>query len=447
MQNLSSHRKPTSARPALTITLQQAVQAHQAGQLDTAERLYRRVLTLRAAQPDALHYLGVLHHQRGQSDQAVELVSRSLRLTPGHADAHSNLGNIHKECGRLEEAEACYRRALHIAAAHPQALGNLAVVLEAQARDDDARSAYQQWLDRRPDEPRAHYQFGRFLCNHARAREDIEHAVERFRHAYRLDRGNVQALESLGVALYGLGSIDEAAQVYRDWASIDPRNPIPRHMLAACGTTDAPPRANDDYVRELFDGFAASFDEQLLKNLGYRAPQALVDALGDIGDSLDVLDAGCGTGLCGPLLRARSRTLVGVDLSEGMLERARLRGCYDELVSGELGVYLQAHTHAYDLILCADTLVYFGELDEVLALARRALRAGGRLVFSLEARLDTHEGGYALTPSGRYQHSRAYVQQCLAAAEFADVRIDAQALRKEAGEWVGGWAVLARCPL
>ncbi|CAM5334614.1 hypothetical protein [Rhodanobacter lindaniclasticus] len=54
-------------------------------------------------------------------------------------------------------------------------------------------------------------------------------------------------------------------------------------------------------MREVFNGFAASFDEQLLKNLHYRAPQileALVERLGAPQAALDVLDAGCGTGSC-----------------------------------------------------------------------------------------------------------------------------------------------------
>ncbi|MFC0396985.1 tetratricopeptide repeat protein [Paraburkholderia rhizosphaerae] len=443
---MSRHSGRGFAAPRYTQTLQQAMRAHQAGELEHAEGLYRRVLTMRVGQPDAMHYLGVLLHQRGHSDAAVKLVGDALRVTPQHADAHSNLGNIHKECGRIEQAEACYRQALRLVATHPQALGNLAIALEAQQRIDEARDAYRHWLDRHPGESRAHYHFGRFLCSHARERSDIEDAVECFRTAHRLDNTNLRALESLGIALYSIGGIDAAAQVYRDWAALDPADPIPRHMLAACGAAEAPARAGDDYVRELFDRFASSFDEQLLGRLGYRAPQALIEALGDGGEALDVLDAGCGTGLCGPLLRERARTLVGVDLSERMLEQARRRGCYDELSAAELTAHLRAHAQTYDLVVCADTLIYFGELDTVLDATHRALRPGGRFAFSLEALRDSQAPRFALTPAGRYQHSREYAQQCMAAAGFVDAQITEQSLRKEAGKWVDGWVVLAQRP-
>jgi predicted TPR repeat methyltransferase len=197
------------------------------------------------------------------------------------------------------------------------------------------------------------------------------------------------------------------------------------------------------YVRDLFDRFAGSFDEQLLKNLGYRAPQVLIEALGAAaeGEALDVLDAGCGTGLCGPLIRARARQLVGVDLSAGMLEQARGRDCYDALVESELSAYLLAHPRSCDLVLCADTLVYFGDLGNVLSLTYAALRPGGRLAFSLEALVGAD---YELSPSGRYRHARRYVEATLAAAGFVQVQIVEETLRKEAGRWVDGWVVLAR---
>jgi hypothetical protein len=69
-----------NAAPAYVQTLQRAIEAHQAGRLDDAEALlYRRVLEMRAGQPDALHYLGVLHHQRGQSDDPKHDISIWLK--------------------------------------------------------------------------------------------------------------------------------------------------------------------------------------------------------------------------------------------------------------------------------------------------------------------------------------------------------------------------------
>ena len=82
--------------------------------------------------------------------------------------------------------------------------------------------------------------------------------------------------------------------------------------------------------------------------------------------NLMVLDAGCGTGLCGPLLKPYAEILVGVDLSPKMLAKALGRQVYEELIETELVAYLGQRTASFDLIVSADTLIYFGELRSFL---------------------------------------------------------------------------------
>ena len=189
-----------------------------------------------------------------------------------------------------------------------------------------------------------------------------------------------------------------------------------------------------------------SLDAKLAK-LSYRAPALVAEMLADanVGASrtLDVLDAGCGTGLCGPLVAPYARRLVGVDLSERMIDQARARNVYDELVRGELSAYLRDFTGAFDVIVSADTLVYFGPLEEVVAAAENALRAGGRLVFTVEElRGAGREAEWSISPNGRYRHGRAYVERVLAAASLRSEIVPAE-LRLEAGESVAGLVVRA----
>jgi predicted TPR repeat methyltransferase len=126
-----------------------------------------------------------------------------------------------------------------------------------------------------------------------------------------------------------------------------------------------PDRASDDYVRRTFDHFADAFDENL-RDLGYRAPQLVAEALerhrGAAGDvvKLDVLDAGAGTGLCGPLLRDRAGTLVGVDLSSGMLEKARASHLRR---TGRLGT---VRVHAYVEAALVATGLESGEISPAI---------------------------------------------------------------------------------
>src|SRR5256885_7102352 len=111
------------------------------------------------------------------------------------------------------------------------------------------------------------------------------------------------------------------------------------HSPAAPPTkTPPPPLVPPAAVAGLFDKYAENFDQHLQGKLEYRAPELLVDAIAATKPQkpLDILDLGCGTGLCGPLLRPMASTLCGVDLSPAMIEKCKARGVYDRLELCEL---------------------------------------------------------------------------------------------------------------
>jgi len=252
----------------------------------------------------------------------------------------------------------------------------------------------------------------------------------------------------LGAALYGWDRIEEAADVYRKWLSLEPDNPLARHLLSACTGQAVATRASDDTVRNIFDGFADSFD-QILEGLQYRAPalvaQAATEVIGPPQSRLDILDAGCGTGLCAEHFKPFARRLVGVDLSLEMLKRAGMRQLYDELIMGELTAFVGAVSSAWDLIVSADTLVYFGDLTGAMGAAWRGLRPRGHVVFTLErATEDGAPQGFKINPHGRYSHSEAYVRGILSAARLEPRQISHVHLRLELKKPVEGLLVVAR---
>lgn len=251
----------------------------------------------------------------------------------------------------------------------------------------------------------------------------------------------------LARAHINLGEFDRAAQVYRDWLADEPDNPIALHQLAACTGEGVPERAADDYVEMTFDAFASSFDARLAQ-LNYRGPEQVAEAVGwycaPPARQLNVLDAGCGTGLCGLLLAPYARRLVGVDLSEEMLARAAPRQVYDELVKSELSAYLERAAAAFDVVVSADALCYFGALEAVMQAAHGALGTGGLLVFTLEEANEATLAGYRIHPHGRYSHTESYVAGVLAGAGFGGTVIRHVILRTEGGHPVASLLVIAR---
>jgi predicted TPR repeat methyltransferase len=412
-------------------------------QLAEADELYRLVLERIPDHPRALHFAGVLAHQQHRNEQAVALIQRSLALVPDRADWYSNLGIVYQSDGRASQALDAYGRAIALDPGHANAHSNLGVVLRAMGKIDDAEAAYRRAIQLDPNHLDAYTNLGILLNSAGRTEE----AAACWCKVITLRPKHREARKLLALAHCTLGEFGEAVTVLEQWLDEEPGDPIARHMLAACTGRDVPARASDEFVAETFDSFAASFESKLQK-LSYRAPRLVTAMLEDSGldrgKSLDVLDAGCGTGLCGPLVVPFARRLTGVDLSEGMLRQAECKQIYDDLVRMELTEYLCLNRESFDLIVSADTLVYFGDLGAVFGAAAGALRANGLLLFTLEHAVGAAaDVDYRLEFHGRYSHTRPYVARQLARAGF-DAEFAEAELRMESGAPVAGLVVRAR---
>ena len=256
----------------------------------------------------------------------------------------------------------------------------------------------------------------------------------------------------LGHMLHVEGQLKAAAEEYRRCLSIAPNHATATHMLAVVSDAEEYVMANPAYTEMLFDSYSDSYDEHMVKTLEYQVPQHMIKYVSAlVGEenlhTLDILDCGCGTGLFGSLLRGNSEKpsqavtadaagfdkdmpgrgrrdgdgrLVGVDMSNKMLAKARLAGNYDDLIHSTISRYASSDVihKSFDVIVVGDVFGYIGRLDNILPQLQSLLKPGGILAFTVE--LDDEVAaprGYRLHEiNSRFVHRRSYVKKVAEAA-------------------------------
>lgn len=276
---------------------------------------------------------------------------------------------------------------------------------------------------------------------------DFAAAAELVQQALELVPGWTAGWSLLGEYLERSGHIEGAKAAWRRLSELDTERVFGAALkLAAYG--EAKIHATDPaFVAALFDDYAERFEAQLVQKLRYAVPQAVGEFVATAlsgrgaGQLAHAIDLGCGTGLMGERLRRYVSYLEGVDLSGGMIGKARRKAIYDTLAQDELVRFLAAHRGGVDLLTAADVFNYCGDLEPVVAAAARVLVPGGLLAFSLEA----HAGPepIVLRPSLRYAHEPEAARRVLRAGGFEVLRFEQAVLRHDRGEPVVGYLVLA----
>jgi predicted TPR repeat methyltransferase len=266
------------------------------------------------------------------------------------------------------------------------------------------------------------------------AAERLPEAIGELQRALRLDHESVEARRLLGLAWLAAGEPEKALQAFARLDGVD-------EEVARAEAMRDRSRSDPDYVRHLFDQFSRDYDLRMLETLAYRAPRILrelAELLMPGREGLAILDLGCGTGLAGAAFRDMAVRLDGIDLSPGMVEKARARGVYDRLAVADIEQMPEADGTGYDLLVAADTLIYLGDLSAVFAAARARLEPGGTFLFTVERK----EGeGFDLGPKRRWRHSDVYLREASIQAGFDMTGCVACTPRSEAHVPVEGLAV------
>jgi predicted TPR repeat methyltransferase len=407
------------------------------GNREEAITVYRRITELDHPFPDPYYNLGVIYYQQEEYDLAMDCYRQALKIDPSHADSLYNLGIIHFEKSEYAEAADSYEKALEIRPNDIDTLYNLAFTRAKQGHYEKAALHYYEAIELVPNDAELHNSLGSVL----RKINEPKLAEVCYRQAVEIKPDYGSAWTNLATILQNLDQYDQAMECYSKAIEFGDHTESADYMMAALtgSNRQLSPRS---YVRELYDGYAESFEKDLVEKLHYNTPELLkklyLSLAGDVIRIRSGVDLGCGTGLAGNQFSAIVDKLIGVDLSEKMLEKAADRQIYDRLLCSDIVDFLEGGSDSgFDLVIAADVFIYLGELGPFFRSVRERIERDGYLLFSTE-KLAT-DGDYRLLKTGRYAHSEAYIRSLAAKHGFkVQVCKEVDKLRKEKDKWLTG---------
>jgi len=343
-------------------------------QTDKAESYYKKSLAIQPSQPDALTNYGLLMQVNAKLDEAIHLHTKALQLSPGHVHALYNLAYALNEKGENDRSLQIYLKVIEAVPQHVRALCDIAHVLGKLKQPEQALPYLQRAIELAPD--------------------------------------NEQVFLNLGNTYQMMGELKLAESSFKKVCDINPHNHTAKYYLAIIKGDNTIARSPDDYVQELFDGYAETFDDQLIEKLHYKTPALIGDMVMKYIDSrrkYKILDLGCGTGLAGIYLKDISDYMVGIDLSPKMLKKAEERKIYDELIATGIDPYFASHDFQPDLVISADVFVYIGDISGIFKDVSDSLQDNGMFIFSTEDTDDTEQ--FLLKESGRFAHNENYIRK------------------------------------
>ena len=418
-----------------------AVVCERSGQSVHAIRHVEQSLARKPDQLDSWIFLGNLKQSQGDLPGAAAALETALGHNPNSAIAWQGLALIRQLQRQYTAAIECLRNCIRLNYVSAALLSILGQLFYSTGQFALSRDAYASALEMEPAHriSRKMLRDMRFVCQMIDA-ENIESALNTYLidHAgFTIEQDTDQLLHKTYALLSAYGHLDAATIVAEKRLALFPDSASAAYFVHAIQSDPQISRAPDQYIAETFDQMAERFDQHLTQSLGYDLPKELCGLLKKYLPAegrFDLLDAGCGTGLCGPYLIDVAATLSGVDLSSKMLAQASRRGLYDSLICSEVTAFLAASASQFDAMIAADVLIYFGDLSAFAAAAALSLRGGGLLAFSTES---ADSPGYHLLASGRFSHHPDYIGRVFE-ADFIQSHMEQTIVRTEAEQAVPG---------
>ena len=413
--------------------------AHAAtGNWEDAEAAYARTLTIAPYDPTATLRRGDACVHLGRVDDAMACYLKVVKLLPDHAEAVMKLGGLLAATDNLEEAVKLFRRALGLSPKSAAAHVNLGSALHYCGIEEESLLLCRKAMKLDPDLPVAREVTGMLLleCGHFAEATEILGSVDRA-------QASIPGLIAKYAVAIQAGDLESAERALQRVLSINPQHGEGRHLLAAMhGEPVARPAPG--FVESIFTRLAGRFDQRMAKDLAYPMPRRVAAIIAKLCGSTALLsrwlDLGCGTGLMASALDGviEINESVGIDITQGMLNRAGGKNLYHHLILCDATDALGEMDGRFDLITAVDLLAYLGDVSRFLPLVASRLAPDGIFIYTHE---QAPEGTFKVSSSGRFSHNADHLEKLAIGAGLEVATKNSTTLQYDKGEEVQGFIV------
>ena len=388
-----------------------------------------------------------LAHASGNPAGTLQAARRAHQLAPTWPVATIHLAKILEEQKHVDEAikmaEATIEQATQQSTLDVGLLSNAAVIAQRLNRVSLAL----KWLDQAEK-----ISPGDLVIRHQSAKafdvaDNFPEAINRYTSLLKELPKNPDLLYARMLVNLRSKQMEQAIEDAQALVDLDPDSERNRFFLAVA-RGENPGNQPPQVISTLFDEYADRFDQHLVVTLRYRLPKDVAEMINKWHPDRkgDVLDLGCGTGLLGVCLGRLEGVLVGVDLSNEMIEKAAQHNVYDKFHLVDVVAAVKATpANQYHVVAALEVFVYIGDLQEVVPNVLKILMPGGRFVFSCEAAQEG-EKDFNLQDTFRYTHQPQYLRRLMQEAGFEDITVEERSVRLHAGVPVSGLVIVGRKP-
>jgi predicted TPR repeat methyltransferase len=407
-----------------------------AGRYDEAVSAYDRAIAIEPENSEAYYGIGRAFQLTKDFVAAAHSFDAAIKHDPEFGEAYAARGQVLYALKLHDKALASFERAIALRPKQISFQLGKAHLLEELWRVKSALENYDHALRLDPQSTGAHAGRARMLS----ALQRFEEAMASIETAIALQPNDESLYATKAECLDKMGRKDEAIAVLSEALERLNTSEVFRFRAASLGAHGVFDAAPQVYVRNLFDGYAERFERHLIGTLQYSTPEKMYQQFERffLAGPRDCLDLGCGTGLGAAAYRTCIGRAVGVDLSKHMLEKAKAKDLYEDLVCSDVIAFLEETTKAFDLVLCIDVIVYIGALEPLFAGVKRVLRPGGVFAFSTEVAED-EALRFELKKSKRYGHSREYLAELAQRYGFTVSAIERDVIRRESNADLEGY--------